>query len=471
MGLEGLAMTEFALLMRKAGLSQAEVGEILGIPLSSVSNYEQGISRPNSRQMSILRGLQLFGTRSRPQYGGKEGEVEAHSIDAEPQALYAKTRSKQPRAKQSKMTERTSATEKRHSQKARSTGRENAKVALNKGHGALRRKMRREKSSLKDASPPILNGLVPPEVGDLSDPQTALPRIARDERAVRAIEMVVRQLPTNHHLYNTDCRHVSFLKPNSVHLVLTSPPYWTLKRYRDHPDQLGFVSDYEEFLTELDKVWGLCHHALVPGGRLICVVGDVCLSRRQNGGEHSVVPLHAAIQQRCCSLGFTNLAPIIWSKISNAAYEASGNGGGFLGKPYEPNAVIKNDIEFILMERKPGGYRSPSLATRILSVVPAKHHKAWFQQIWTDVKGASTKHHPAPFPLELAERLIRMFSFVADTVYDPFLGSGTTSVAAKKWGRNSIGVEVDPAYFRDAVTRVSESADSLFGSTEILVHQ
>ena len=198
---------------------------------------------------------------------------------------------------------------------------------------------------------------------------------------------------------------------------------------------MGYIADYDTFLNELDKVWAACFHALVPGGRLICVVGDVCLSRRKNKGEHLVMPLHASIQEHCRRLGFNNLAPIIWHKIANAVYEATGNGGGFLGKPYEPNSVIKNDIEFILMERKPGGYRSPSLATRILSVIPADQHKSWFQQIWTGVTGASTKLHPAPYPLQLAERLIRMFSFVGDRVLDPFMGTGTTNVAAAKWGR------------------------------------
>jgi DNA modification methylase len=161
-----------------------------------------------------------------------------------------------------------------------------------------------------------------------------------------------------------------------------------------------------EFLAELDKVWQHCLRALVPGGRLICVVGDVCLSRRKNDGRHTVVPLHASIQEHCRKLGFDNLAPIIWHKIANAVYEVENGSPGFLGKPYEPNAVIKNDIEFILMERKPGGYRTPSIAARVLSVISAENHQQWFQQIWTGVTGASTKHHPAPYPLELAERLV-----------------------------------------------------------------
>jgi DNA modification methylase len=162
-----------------------------------------------------------------------------------------------------------------------------------------------------------------------------------------------------------------------------------------------------------------------------------------------VFPLHASIQARCRNLGFDNLAPIIWHKIANAQFEVD-NGSSFLGKPYEPNAVVKNDIEYILFQRKPGGYRQPSLAARALSVIPADVHKHWFQQVWTGLTGASTRNHPAPYPVALAERLVRMFSFVGDTVLDPFLGTGSTSIAAARWGRNSIGLELEPAYFEMA---------------------
>jgi DNA modification methylase len=184
------------------------------------------------------------------------------------------------------------------------------------------------------------------------------------------------------------------------------------------------------------------------------VVGDVCLSRRQNHGRHTVVALHSTISDHCRKLGFDGLAPIIWHKISNAVFEASGNGAGFLGKPYEPNAIIKNDIEYLLLLRKSGGYRSPSIDTRILSLISAANHKKWFQQVWTGVTGASTRDHPAPFPLELASRLVRMFSFVGDTVLDPFVGTGTTSLAAAVYGRNSIGVEIDPTYLAQSADRL-----------------
>ena len=308
---------------------------------------------------------------------------------------------------------------------------------------------------------------LPDGLPSLDDPQIALPAIAKDVRLIERIQEAVQRIPTSHEILLGDAREMR-LEPESVHLVVTSPPYWTLKEYRDTEGQLGHVADYEDFLRDLDAVWQHCYQALVPGGRLVVVVGDVCLSRRKNNGRHTVVPLHASIQEHCRLIGYDNLASIIWHKISNAAYEATGNGGSFLGKPYEPNSVIKNDIEFILMQRKPGGYRSPTVATRILSVIGEAQHKEWFQQIWTGLTGASTRHHPAPYPLELAERLVRMFSFVGDTVVDPFLGTGTTMIAAMRNGRNSIGYEIDPSYASFAEKRIA-SSKSVFMSAEINV--
>jgi len=309
---------------------------------------------------------------------------------------------------------------------------------------------------------------LPAELLELRDPQTDLPRIAKDQRLTDAIQSVLQEIPTLHDLRLGDARSIE-LEPDSIHLVVTSPPYWTLKEYRDSEGQLGHVIDYERFLAELDKIWETCFRALVPGGRLVVVVGDVCLSRRKNNGRHTVVPLHASIQERCRTIGFDNLAPIIWHKIANAAYEVENGGGGFLGKPYEPNAVIKNDIEFILMQRKPGGYRQPTVATRVLSVIPEAKHREWFQQIWQGVTGASTRNHPAPYPIELAERLIRMFSFVGDTVLDPFMGTASTNIAAGRCGRNSIGIEVDPHYFQLARKRLDEQTRDLFETATVKI--
>lgn len=313
-----------------------------------------------------------------------------------------------------------------------------------------------------------LAAFVPEKLRNLRDPQTDIPRIAKDRQLTDSIQSILQEIPTAHDVRLGDARELR-LEPESVHLVVTSPPYWTLKEYRDSDGQLGHVTDYESFLDELDRVWRGCFNALVPGGRLIIVVGDVCLSRRKNNGRHTVVPLHASIQERCRAIGFDNLAPIIWHKIANAAYEVENGGGGFLGKPYEPNAVIKNDIEFILMQRKPGGYRQPTVTTRVLSVIPEDKHREWFQQIWHGVTGASTRNHPAPYPIELAERLIRMFSFVGDTVLDPFMGTATTNVAASRNARNSIGVEVDPHYFQIARKRLEDQTRALFETAKLTI--
>ena len=263
----------------------------------------------------------------------------------------------------------------------------------------------------------------------------------------------VSQTGTLHRLQLGDARELDWISDASVHLVVTSPPYWTLKKYEDDPAQLGSVEQYEDFQDQLDKVWRHCYRALVPGGRVVCVVGDVCIARRRNQGRHMVIPLHADISVRCRRIGFDYLTPILWHKIANASYEIE-NGSSFLGKPYEPNAIIKNDVEYILMLRKPGGYRKPTEEQRRRSKLSKEEHGKWFRAIWTDVSGTSARDHPAPFPVELAYRLVRMFSFVGDTVLDPFVGTGSTILGAMRALRNSIGVEISPVYLRQAEKRL-----------------
>ena len=266
--------------------------------------------------------------------------------------------------------------------------------------------------------------------------------------------------PTTHVIHQGDSRHLDWIPSESAHLVLTSPPYWTLKEYPLNESQLGLIADYDAFHDELEKVWRHCFRVLVPGGRLVCVVGDVCLSRRRHG-RHSVMPMHADIVVRARKIGFDNLSPIFWYKISNANYEVE-NGSSFLGKPYEPNAIIKNDVEFILMLRKPGGYRQPTEEQREASKLTKEEYQEWFQQVWNGLTGESTKHHPAPFPEELAYRLVRMFSFAGDTVLDPFMGTGTTLLASARCGRNSIGVEIEFSYVKMAKERLEANLPSLF---------
>ncbi|MHB8294884.1 MAG: DNA-methyltransferase [Acidimicrobiales bacterium] len=217
---------------------------------------------------------------------------------------------------------------------------------------------------------------------------------------------------------------------------------------------MGNLAAYEGFLDQLDRVWGECLRVLVPGGRLARVVGDVCIARR-NGGRHHVLPLAADIQVRARRLGFDNLTPILWLKVANIALEAS-RSARFLGKPNLPNGVVKNDIEHILLLRKPGGYRKPTQEQQRGSFISTEDYSRWFAPIWSDITGQQRRNHPAPFPVEIPRRLVRMFSFVDDTILDPFVGTGTTALAAIETGRHSVSVEIDAGYVEMMQDRLSQ---------------
>ncbi|PSP48604.1 methyltransferase [Halobacteriales archaeon QH_7_69_31] len=312
---------------------------------------------------------------------------------------------------------------------------------------------------LRDQIPESCKGLL-----DLSDTElkSEIPALARDQKRMGEIEQAVNSTPSHHELYQADSTYLSMLDDESVQLAVTSPPYFDIKDYGEdvgQEGQLGDLDEYDQFLEILDNVWSECYRVLEPGGRLCVVVGDVLRSRSSHG-RHRVIPLHASIQNHATEIGFDNLAPIIWYKIGNASLEAGGN-ARFLGKPYEPGAVVKNDIEYILLLRKPGGYRSPNIAERILSTIEADTHQRMFRQLWDDIKGEKQGEPPAPYPADLAERLIRMFSFVGDTVLDPFAGTGSTAVASSRCGRNSISVELEPKYVNIAEERIIQERGTL----------
>lgn len=253
---------------------------------------------------------------------------------------------------------------------------------------------------------------------------------------------------TVHTVRKADARDLSEIESGSVHLIVTSPPYFNIKSYESDAGgrQLGRIDDYEAFLAELGQCMNEWSRVLVSGGRVCCVVGDVLVPRKK-GGRHLILPLPADIMVKARRVGLDALTPILWFKIGNRTNEAGGGSSGYYGKPYQPGAVIKNDFEHIVMLRKPGAYRSTSMLQKALSMLQRDEMDTWQRPYWQDIKGASLRDgHPAPFPAELAERLIRMFSFAGDTILDPFCGSGSTAVAACRTGRNSISSDVEPSY-------------------------
>jgi site-specific DNA-methyltransferase (adenine-specific) len=304
-----------------------------------------------------------------------------------------------------------------------------------------------------------------PDIADMptTDNEPGAPEaLLKVNRLLRGIQWPPPYDRTRHEMILGDARHLRAISNESVHLVVTSPPYFNLKPYASDAGgrQLGRIDNYEAFLDELDRVWRECERVLVPGGRICCVIGDVLIPRRR-GGRHRVLPLPSDIQIRSRKNGLDNLTPILWFKIGNRSNEAGGGSSGYYGKPYQPGAIIKNDHEHILMLRKPGGYRTTPMIQKALSMLQREEMDAWMRPVWSDIRGASLRAgHPAPFPPDIAERLIRMFSFAGDTVLDPFAGSGATTVAAIRAGRNSISVEIEEEYLNTATRRAAGEAGS-----------
>lgn len=246
---------------------------------------------------------------------------------------------------------------------------------------------------------------------------------------------------TEHKIVFGDSRSLSQIKDKSVQLIVTSPPYWQLKDYGTE-NQIGFNDSYEEYINNLNLVWKECNRVLSDGCRLCINIGDQ-FARSVYYGRYKVIPIRTEIIRFCESLGMDYMGAIIWQKTTTM--NTSG-GGAIMGSfPYPRNGILKMDYEFILIFKKLGNAPKPTAQQKAESAMSKEEWGQYFSSHW-NFNGVKQMGHIAMFPEELPKRLIKMFSFVGETVLDPFAGSGTTSLAAKHLGRNSIGYEINKEF-------------------------
>lgn len=260
--------------------------------------------------------------------------------------------------------------------------------------------------------------------------------------------------PTVHKLINGDSRCMSLIPDCSVQLIVTSPPYWQLKDYGSD-EQIGFNDTYEQYINSLNLVWSECYRVLSNGCRLCINVGDQ-FARSVYYGRYKVMPIHSEIIRFCETIGFDYMGSIVWQKPTNMH---TTGGQKIMGSyPYPRNGIVKFDFEHILLFKKLGNSPLVNNSVRRQSALTDEEWQSYFSSHWT-FGGARQDRHIAVFPEELPKRLIKMYSFVGDTVLDPFIGSGTTALAARNFGRNSIGYEINSNfldYYREKVTKTEE---------------
>jgi DNA modification methylase len=246
-----------------------------------------------------------------------------------------------------------------------------------------------------------------------------------------------------------DCREMKLIPNESIHLIVTSPPYWQLKDY-GMDSQIGFGQTYEDYINSLNMVWLECFRVLKPGSRLCINIGDQ-FARATYYGRYKVVPIHSEIIRFCETIGFDYMGNIIWQKQTNM--HTSGGGKVMGSFPYPKGGILKVDYENILIFKKLGKPDVPAQNSKDASILTMDEWQTFFSTHWTFC-GAKQDKHIAVFPEELPYRLIRMFSFFGDIVLDPFMGSGTTALAALKNGRSAVGYELNPEFFKFYVDKV-----------------
>lgn len=266
-------------------------------------------------------------------------------------------------------------------------------------------------------------------------------------------------MKTKHTLVNGDSRNLSLIPDQSIHLIITSPPYWQLKDYGSD-GQIGFHDSYESYINNLNAVWAECFRVLHDGCRLCINIGDQ-FARSVYYGRYKVIPIRTEIIRFCETLGMDYMGAVIWQK--QTTMNTTGGGAVMGSFPYPRNGILKIDYEFILIFKKQGKAPAPTAEQKALSAMTTEEWNTYFASHW-NFGGAKQDGHIAVFPEELPHRLIKMFSFAGETIFDPFMGSGTTALAAKNLQRNSIGYEINPDFRKYYEEKVTDSA--LFSEAE-----
>jgi len=274
------------------------------------------------------------------------------------------------------------------------------------------------------------------------------------------------KIKTKHSVINGDSRNMNELPDNSVDLVITSPPYWQLKDYGTE-NQIGYNDSYEEYINHLNIVWKECYRVLDNGSRLCINIGDQ-FARAVYYGRYKVIPIRTEIIKFCETIGFDYMGAIMWQKKTTSN---TTGGASLMGSyPYPKNGIISIDYEFILIFKKLGTPKKPTNEIKELSKMTKEEWKTYFDGHWY-FGGAKQDGHIAMFPEELPRRLIKMFSFVGDTILDPFLGSGTTSLAARNLNRNSVGYEMNPKFIPFVKRKLEIEQGDIFDSDYEFIQQ
>jgi modification methylase len=254
-----------------------------------------------------------------------------------------------------------------------------------------------------------------------------------------------------------DSRFMKEVLDESIHLIITSPPYWQLKDYGNEK-QIGFNDTYEDYINNLNLVWKECDRVLEKGCRLCINIGDQ-FARSVYYGRYKVIPIRTEIIKFCESIGFDYMGAIIWRKVTTCN---TTGGATVMGSfPYPRNGILKIDYEFILIFKKYGQSPNVSMNIKEKSKLTTEEWNQYFTGHW-NFSGEKQDKHLAMFPEELPKRLIKMFSFIGDTVLDPFLGSGTTSLAAKNLDRKSIGYEINEDFIPNIKEKLGINQGTLF---------